>query len=552
MKVAALRAFRRKLAAGQPVVGLWVTLESPSITEIAVALGVDWVVVDAEHGHLDWKEIVEHVRAAVRSDTIVLVRLVERDTGLTKRALDIGADGVVIPWIETADQLRDAISDARYPPEGRRGIGGERATAWGACFAEHAAEANDHVLVVPIIERVAAIPNVPEMTRVDGAEVFFFGPADFSASAGHRGQWEGPGVAEQILGVKNVLRAAGKHCGVLTTGPDDLRRRIEHGFQMVGLGVDASLLLRSVRERLAVVGRDRLPAPSLDPDDGRAVTAPLSCPPADMRPDRRETMTVPGDGENAVLQEGVTFQGLVGAFNGARNLTTGFVTFAPGASLAQHTHPASESITVLEGAAEVSVEGRTYRLGPLDNIVIPRWLPHAARNVDAKKSLRLHVALAMAPVERTLVDREFVRRNMLDDADGTSGAEHVTRIRSAAKNLHVGPGTEFVDYFNAELVPGLEMSGGWGCFQPGGRLPAHLHDFDESISIIAGSALCRVEGRDYPASGGATALVPRGRVHYFINPTNTTMEMIWVYAGPQPERIVVDEACATGDATAWP
>src|SRR3954451_6599768 len=103
MKTAAIRNLRRKLAADLPVFGLWITLESPSITEMAVALGLDWVVIDAEHGHLDWKEIVEHLRATVRSHTVALVGVAERDTALAKRALDLGADGVVIPWVETAD-----------------------------------------------------------------------------------------------------------------------------------------------------------------------------------------------------------------------------------------------------------------------------------------------------------------------------------------------------------------------------------------------------------------------------------------------------------------
>src|SRR5438094_7934014 len=137
MKTEAVRALRRKLAADAPTYGFWVTLESPSVTEMAVALGLDWVVIDAEHGHLDWKEILEHLRATVRSDTVALVRLAELNCGLIKRALDIGADGVVIPWVETATQLKQAISFANFPPEGVRGIGAERATAWGQCLSEH-------------------------------------------------------------------------------------------------------------------------------------------------------------------------------------------------------------------------------------------------------------------------------------------------------------------------------------------------------------------------------------------------------------------------------
>src|SRR5436309_4565272 len=139
MKTAALQKLRQNLAADEPVYGLWITLESPSITEMAVGLGLDWVVIDAEHGHLDWKEVLEHVRAAVRSDTAALVRIAELNLGLIKRALDIGADGVVVPWVESAAQLRQAVAYAHYPPAGFRGMGGERATAWGQCLAEHAA-----------------------------------------------------------------------------------------------------------------------------------------------------------------------------------------------------------------------------------------------------------------------------------------------------------------------------------------------------------------------------------------------------------------------------
>jgi 2-keto-3-deoxy-L-rhamnonate aldolase RhmA len=269
MKTKALTTFRQKLARGESVHGLWVTLESATVTELAVALGVDWVVIDAEHGHLDWKEINEHVRAGLRSDTVVLVRLAERSTSLTKRALDIGADGVVIPWVETVEQLKQAIRDSQYPPEGRRGIGGERATAWGQCLAEHTAEANAHVLVVPLIESVSAISHVAAMCAIDGVEVFFFGPADFSSTAGYRGQWEGPGVADQILELKDTINAAGKHCGLMTTSLEDLAQRREQGFRMLGLGADTGLLLRSLHQALQTVSSDRLPATSLDPADGR-------------------------------------------------------------------------------------------------------------------------------------------------------------------------------------------------------------------------------------------------------------------------------------------
>src|SRR3954470_23912976 len=101
MNTAAVRKLREKLKADRTTYGVWATLESASVTEIAVTLGLDWVVIDAEHGHLDWRDILAHCRAAVRSETVALVRLAELNVGLIKRALDVGADGVVIPWMET-------------------------------------------------------------------------------------------------------------------------------------------------------------------------------------------------------------------------------------------------------------------------------------------------------------------------------------------------------------------------------------------------------------------------------------------------------------------
>ena len=96
------------LKKNDPIYGLWVTLESASITEMAVALGLDWVVIDAEHGYLDWKDINSHISAALRSDTVVLVRIAERSTILCKRALDIGVDGIMIPWMEKVEEVEEA------------------------------------------------------------------------------------------------------------------------------------------------------------------------------------------------------------------------------------------------------------------------------------------------------------------------------------------------------------------------------------------------------------------------------------------------------------
>lgn len=551
MKTSAIRNLRQKLARDESVFGLWVTLEAPSVTEMAVALGLDWVVIDAEHGHLDWKEIVEHIRATVRSDTVALVRIAELNSGLIKRALDIGADGIVIPWMETAEQLKQAVAYARYPTEGLRGIGAERATSWGQSIAEHTAEANDHVLVVPIIESVQAVRHVPMMCQVDGVELMWFGPADFSSTAGFRGQWEGPGVAEQLLKLKDMIRSAGKHCGLLATSIENIHERQSQGFRGIGVGTDTGLLLRALKASLASVGKDRSLRASLTPD---ATTAspqtPLTRPPESMRPDRDEVMTSVGHGAMKEIAPGIHFECLVGSHNQAKQLTTGLVTFAPGAVLPYHLHAFTESVTLLSGAMTLDIEGRSYSLKKLDNAVIRAGQAHASRNVSTTKKAVLHIAMAVDTPSRTLVDKFFSTKSMPDDSTGVPGAERINRF-ATAKRSAAGPNTEFIDCFNADLMPGLEMSGGYGLFHPGGRLPAHVHDFDESICIISGTAMCIVEGRRYSMSDCATALQPRGRVHYFINESKVTMEMLWVYAGPRPERIMVDERCGTIEGNPW-
>ncbi|OJW08005.1 MAG: hypothetical protein BGO49_20660 [Planctomycetales bacterium 71-10] len=278
--------------------------------------------------------------------------------------------------------------------------------------------------------------------------------------------------------------------------------------------------------------------------------APLPRPPESMRPDRPDVTTPVGSGAFLDIEPGVRFECLVGSHNGARDLTTGLVTIAPSAGLACHTHPFSESITLLSGRATAVVEGREYELETLDNVVVPRGLAHVVRNPSDREPAVFHIAMASDSPTRTLVDDAFARTPTPADSEGRPGAERVNRFRLAPR-FEAGPNTAFIDFFNEALMPGLEMSGGYGLFQPGGRLPAHVHDFDESICIIEGVATCVVEGRRHAMSDGATALQPRGRVHYFINESDGPMAMLWVYAGPSPIRIVVDERCATVEGNPW-
>jgi 2-keto-3-deoxy-L-rhamnonate aldolase RhmA len=245
----------KALGRTQSALGLWVTLESASISEIAACLQLDWVVIDAEHGHLDLKEVVEHLRAMRSSGTAALVRVQEIEQGQIKRVLDIGADGVLVPQVKTAAEVELAVQFAKYPPRGVRGIGAERSTRWGMAMRSATQRANAETLVIPLIETREALENIDAILAVDGIAALFFGPADLSASLGFLGEWEGDGVAEKILAVRQKAERTGIPCGVIARDIEDAQRRKTQGFNMIGIGLDASLLIRSCQQMLNGLGR---------------------------------------------------------------------------------------------------------------------------------------------------------------------------------------------------------------------------------------------------------------------------------------------------------
>jgi 2-keto-3-deoxy-L-rhamnonate aldolase RhmA len=226
--------------------GLWVTLESPSITEVAIDLGFDWVCVDMEHGPLSYRDVLEHARAATRSETAVLVRVPDVTKEAVQRVLDLGVEGILLPLIRSPEDVRAGLRYAQYPPAGARGIGGERGVRWGLRFQEYLQRANEEVLVIPIIETREAADGIDGILDIPGLRAIFFGPADLSANLGSLGAWEGPGVAERILSIKNAAAARGIASGIVGTSTDDAVARRDQGFGLIALGSDVGLLIRQV------------------------------------------------------------------------------------------------------------------------------------------------------------------------------------------------------------------------------------------------------------------------------------------------------------------
>ena len=241
---------RRKFAAKETAYGLWVTLESATVSEIAAEIGLDWICIDMEHGSLDYRDVLHHARAVRGSNTAVLVRVPTLGVDTIKRALDLGVDGIILPLIRSAEELRTAFSYARYPSTGVRAIGGERAVRWGLKQDEYLATANQETLVIPNIETADASACISDILAVPGLEAIFFGPYDLSASLGHFNMWEGPGVAEDILRMRKLAAESGIASGLVATGPDDLKQRKAQGFHMIALGTDTTMMIRQIKSLL--------------------------------------------------------------------------------------------------------------------------------------------------------------------------------------------------------------------------------------------------------------------------------------------------------------
>ncbi|MFO1056679.1 MAG: aldolase/citrate lyase family protein [Dongiaceae bacterium] len=252
---------RARLAGGSPAYGVWITLSDPTVTEIVVELGADWICVDMEHGSLDYKDVVAHARAARGSGAAVLTRVPAFRIDTVKRALDLGVDGVILPLVRSAADVEEGFQYARYPGRGIRGVGGERAVHWGLRLQEYLAIADRETMVIPIIETRQAAADFDNIVRVEGLEAIFFGPADLSASCGHLGHWEGPGVAEDILRILGIARAHDVAAGLMAWDEEDVARRVEQGFRLIGLGADVGFLAKPLKSAFGRFKGTRYPAP---------------------------------------------------------------------------------------------------------------------------------------------------------------------------------------------------------------------------------------------------------------------------------------------------
>lgn len=244
--------FRQRIHAGETLFGAWASLGSPGSAELLGRSGLDWVVVDMEHGNTTESELLAHLTAIEVSGSLALVRPQSGERLRIGRALDMGAAGVVIPRLDTAEQVREAVTFLRYPPTGQRGVALlTRGARLGTVNHAGVAALNDDIVGVVQIESPLALDAAEEFAATDGVDVLFVGPADLSHSLGIPGQFGNPVYQEALRKVVAACRAHGKAAGILLYDPASFKPHLDLGYTFIGIGADISFVNDGVKAALA-------------------------------------------------------------------------------------------------------------------------------------------------------------------------------------------------------------------------------------------------------------------------------------------------------------
>ncbi|MGH8117731.1 MAG: 4-hydroxy-2-oxoheptanedioate aldolase [Rhodanobacteraceae bacterium] len=243
--------FKHALATGKPQIGLWAALADPYVAEVLACAGFDWLLIDNEHAPNDVRTTLSQLQALAAYPTQAVVRPVAADAALIKRYLDIGAQTLLLPMIDTPEQARNVVAATRYPPHGVRGVGSSlaRASRWNA-VPDYLHRASDEICVLVQAESVTALENLAVIAQVDGVDGVFFGPSDLGASMGLLGQPGAPQVRDAVRSGISAVRAAGKAAGVLTSDAALAKEYLAAGAMFVAVGTDIGLL-RASTTRLA-------------------------------------------------------------------------------------------------------------------------------------------------------------------------------------------------------------------------------------------------------------------------------------------------------------
>ncbi|CRL14800.1 HpcH/HpaI aldolase family protein [Phaeobacter italicus] len=240
--------FKEALAKGERQIGCWMSFADGQIAEIMGTCGFDWLVIDGEHAPNDIRSIRDQLIALTASPSHPVVRVPVGETWMIKQVLDAGAQTVLVPIVESADQARDLVRACHYPPKGVRGVGATaaRATMFGS-VSEYIQTADQEVCLLVQVENRAGIDALDEILQVEGIDGVFIGPADLSTDMGHQGNSAHPEVRAAIADAITRIKAAGIAPGILGVSEEATQAYLDMGAQFLAVGIDVLVLAQNAR-----------------------------------------------------------------------------------------------------------------------------------------------------------------------------------------------------------------------------------------------------------------------------------------------------------------
>jgi len=241
-----------KALKGELLLGTWVTINSPEVSEAISTLGLDWVVVDMEHAPLDIYD-VELLLMGLRGGVVGIVRVPWNDPVYIKRALDVGPQGILVPWISTYEEALAVERYVTYPPRGIRGVGPRRATMYGSIpRREYYEKYLEDLVVLVQIETVSALENLEKILEVKTITGVFVGPSDLSASLGVFDERDSPVLINALERIARASRSKPIR-GIMAYTPEEAVRAIKMGYNMISMSSDMSNMLRGIRSFIGEV-----------------------------------------------------------------------------------------------------------------------------------------------------------------------------------------------------------------------------------------------------------------------------------------------------------
>ena len=242
---------RQKLRAGDPTIGCFMSLGSSTVAELLGHAGFEWLVIETEHNALDAAEVQELVTAVEVTGAVPFVRVPSLDRVAIQRALDIGALGIVVPLVRTAEEAAAIVSATRFPPEGTRSFGPLRAGRYGFDNEDYFRRANDQIVVILILETREAFEGLREIAAVRGVDALYVGPFDLALSFGLDPMGASAELEQLIQDARSICSECGAVLGVPVRTTDELVKRRGEGFKLFGFGPDYLLLADAARAGIA-------------------------------------------------------------------------------------------------------------------------------------------------------------------------------------------------------------------------------------------------------------------------------------------------------------